>query len=130
MAHIKKFHESKITKFFIQPAIIYNQSFNFSASLSSRFSAVIFSRIKTNYSKNELDNFLLDSLSGSAIFFWEPAMSYTFGLKKLKSLRFEVQTALSVLLNQRFIDYRSFNLALGIITNFSFNKKRSSASQN
>lgn len=127
---VRKYHDSRITKFFIQPAILYNQSFNFSATLSSRFSAVSFEHIKTNYTKDELNNFLLDSLSGSTVFFWEPAMSYTFSFKKLKSIRFEVQTTLSVLLNHRFIDYRSFNAAFGVLTDFSSHKKASRSFQN
>lgn len=116
-----KYHISKATKIFIQPAIIYTPVKNFSGALSSRFTEVIFTHIHTNYSRDELDNYILDSLKVSPVFFWEPAVSYTFGFKKIP-LKLRLQGSISILLNHRFIEHRSGNISVGIIGDFS--KKR------
>jgi hypothetical protein len=116
-----KYHKSSVTKFFIQPAIIYNPLKNFSAALTSRFTEVVFTHIHTNYTPTELDNYILDSLAVSPVFFWEPAVSYTFGFKKLP-LKLRMQGSISILLNHRFVEHRTGNLGVGIIADFS--KKR------
>lgn len=119
--HTNKYHNSSVTKIFIQPAIIYNLSKNFSGALTSRFTEVVFTHIHTNYTPQELDNYILDSLTVSPIFFWEPAASYTFGFKKLP-LKLRIQGSISILLNHRFVEHRTGNLAVGIIADFA--KKR------
>ncbi len=113
-----KYHNSSVTKIFIQPAIIYNLSKNFSGALTSRFTEVIFTHIHTNYTPQELDNYILDSLTVSPVFFWEPAASYTFGFKKLP-LKLRIQGSISILLNHRFVEHRTGNVAVGIIADFA-----------
>lgn len=119
--HTNKYHNSNVTKIFIQPAIIYNLSKNFSGALTSRFTEVVFTHIHTNYTPQELDNYILDSLTVSPVFFWEPAASYTFGFKKLP-LKLRIQGSISILLNHRFVEHRAGNAAIGIIADFA--KKR------
>ncbi len=112
-----RFHNSKITKLFVQPGFILGQKKKFSTSFSSRFNAIFYNKIKTDYNSTELDNYLLDDLSSSPVFFWEPATTFSFGFKKLKSFRFNFQSDFAVLMNKRFIDYRTINFAFGITTN-------------
>jgi hypothetical protein len=126
--HTNKYHNSSVTNFFIQPAIIYNPVKNFSAALGSRFTEVVFTHIHTNYTPAELDNYILDSLTVSPVFFWEPAVSYTFGFKKLP-LKLRIQGSISILLNHRFVEHRTGNLGLGIIADFSKKRIRRTSSK-
>lgn len=112
----RRFHNSKVTKLFIQPAVIFKPTENFNAGLSMRFTEVLFNKISTNYNTSELDKYLLDSLASQPVFFWEPAVIYTFGFKDFP-LKFRVQGSISVLLNRRFVDHRSGNASLGVVWN-------------
>ncbi len=126
----KKYHQSRVTKLFIQPSFIYKPGPNFNAALSSRFTEILFSHIRTNYTSVELNNYLLDSLTFSPVFFWEPAITYTFGFKKFP-FKFRVQGSVSVLLNHRFVEHRSSNIGIGLVSNFLNHKqKKNSASKN
>ncbi len=114
---VKKYHKSRVAKIYIQPAFIYKPSPNFNAAFSSRFTEILFSHIRTNYTPVERNNYLLDSLTVSPVFFWEPALTYTFGFKKFP-VKFRVQGSVSILLNHRFVEHRSSNIGLGIVSNF------------
>ena len=122
-----KYHDSYVTKIFIQPAVLYSPFKNFLTTLSSRFTAVIFTHIHSNYTLNELDNYNLDSLTVSPVYFWEPAVSYTIGIKKFP-IKFRIQGSISILLNKRFVEHRSSNIAFGIVSDFSQKKKSKAAS--
>lgn len=115
-----RFHKSNITKIFIQPSIVAGLNKNFTASLASRLSALYFNGIRTDYSQNELDDYFLTDLGGSPVFFWEPAMDFAIGFKGLKGIKFNFQLGLSVLINRRFIDYRTINFGAGITTDLKF----------
>jgi hypothetical protein len=121
-----KYHNSNVTKIFIQPAVLYSPLKNFLTTLSSRFTAVIFTRIHSNYTASELDNYNLDSLSVSPVYFWEPAVSYTIGFKKVP-VKFRIQGSLSILLNHRFVEHRSSNIGFGIVSDFSRKEKNKTA---
>lgn len=123
--NFSRFHRSGVTKFFIQPAIISGQKKHFTAAFSSRFSAVFYHNIQTDYSNTELDDYFLTGISKSPVIFWEPAMNYIFGFKKLKPIKFQVQTGIAILMNRRFVDYRSFNLGVGVVANFQKKKNPS-----
>ena len=114
-----RFHQAAITKFYVQPAIMYLYKKRVAASFSSRLSIIRFHNIKTDYTATELRNFELDSLTLSPVVFWEPAFVNTIGFKKLPGLRVEYQLGLSVLLSHRFIDARSFNFSLGMQADLS-----------
>ena len=119
----KKYHQSRVTKLFIQPAFIYKPGHNFNAALSTRFTEILFSHIRTNYTSIELNNYLLDSLTLSPVFFWEPALTYTFGFKKFP-FKFRLQGSVSVLLNHRFVEHRSSNIGIGLVSNFIQRKQK------
>ena len=124
-----KYHYSRVTKIFIQPAVMYSPFKNFFTALSSRFTEVIFSHIRTNYTPVELDNYILDSISVSPVFFWEPAVSYTFGFKKFP-VKFQIQGSLTILLNHRFIEHRDGNIGVGVVYNFLKAVKNKPAASN
>ena len=127
--HTSKYHNSAVTKIFIQPAIVYSPLKNFSGALSSRLTEIIFTHIHTNYTSTELDNYILDSLTVSPVFFWEPAVTYTFGFKKLP-LKLRIQGSISVLLNHRFIEHRTGNVGIGIIADLAKKRIRRASSKN
>lgn len=126
---VNKYYYSRDTKIFIQPALIYSPFKNFSAALSSRFTEVVFTHVRTNYTSTELDNYILDSISVSPVFFWEPAVSYTFGFKKFP-VKFQLQGSITVLLNRRFIEHRDTNIGIGLIYNFLKNTKNKPTASN
>jgi hypothetical protein len=110
-----RYHTMNITKLFIQPAFTIRSKKNFAATFSSKNSLVFFSKINTNYSATELDNYKLDSLSYSPRLFWEPALVNTFGFKKLPGIQFEFQIGMAFLMSRRFVDYRAFNFSAGLL---------------
>ncbi len=118
-----RFHQSNISKWFIQPAVILSPG-NFAASFSSRFSSVKYRNINTDYDELELREYFLENLNLSPLYFWEPAAGMSYDVLKHKGLRFEMQVGLVILLNKRFADYRTTNLALGVkLDNNLFRKK-------
>ena len=117
-----RFHNSNITKLFVQPGFILGQKKSFSTSFSSRFNAIFYRKIKTNYNSTELKNYFLEDLS-SSVFFWEPAITFSFGFRKLRGIRLNIQSGFAVLMNKRFVDYRTVNFAFGVITNSELFKK-------
>lgn len=126
---VNKYHYSSVTKVFIQPALMYSPFKTFSTALSSRFTEVLFTHIRTNYTSSELDNYLLDSIGVSPVFFWEPAVCYTFGFKNFP-VKFELQGSISILINHRFVEHRDGNLGIGLIYNFLKNTKNKPATSN
>ncbi len=118
-----KFYNSKVTKFFVQPSFLYNATPNFSTALSSRFTELLFTHIKTNYTKEEEDNYILDSVGTAPVFFWEPAITYTFSLKKFP-IKFRLQGTLAVLINHQFVQYKTANVGVGLVA--TIDKKRRS----
>jgi len=115
MNYYSRFHKAKITKYFLQPAVMVRSPKNFVASLSSRFSLISFHHINSNYTAAELDNYKLDSLAYSPHLFWEPAVINSFGFNQLPGIRFEFQAGFSFLTSRLFIDARSFNFSASII---------------
>lgn len=123
-----RFHTSDITKIFIQPAVILAPG-NFTASFSSRFCSVKYRNILTDYNRLELKDYFLDNLSPSAVFFWEPAIDISYDVLKHKGLKFELQMDLVVLLNKKFVDYRTANFGFGLKVDNNLFKKRAAASK-
>lgn len=108
------FHQANITKFYIQPVLIYQNKKRTAVSVSSRFSIINYSKIKTDYSADQLDGYELTGLGRSPVVFWEPAFIHAFGFKQLPFFRLEYQLGFSVLMNRRFVDARSFNFSAGL----------------
>jgi hypothetical protein len=126
---VNKYHYSSVTKIFIQPALIYSLFKTFSTAFSSRFTEVLFTHIRTNYTSAELNNYVLDSISVSPVFFWEPAVNYTFSFKKFP-VKFQIQGSITVLLNHRFVEHRNTNIGIGLIYKFPNNTKNKQAASN
>lgn len=121
------FHQSKIAKFYFQPAILFQSRKQVEVALSSRFSIINYNNIKTDYTNDELARYELAELSNGPVVFWEPAFVNAIGLGKIP-VRIEYQFGLSVLMSRRFIDARSFNFSFGLQSDMvSLFKKKGSA---
>lgn len=108
------FYKTKLTKFYIQPAIMALFNKSVSLSFSSRFSLIKFRNVQTDYSDIQLNNYKLDSITHRPVIFWEPAFVNSFEFKKLKGVKFEYQLGLSLLMTKSFVDARSFNFSAGV----------------
>ena len=118
-----RYHETKVTKVFLQPAIQISYNKYFNTSFASRFTLLWYYGIKTNYTPEEQQAFLLNELNGSPKTFWEPVVINSFILKKLPAYRFELQFGFASLVSHRFVDYRSVNVSIGAMVDFSRMKK-------
>lgn len=107
------FHQANITKIYLQPAILFKSKGSFTTSVSLRFSGINYSKVKTNYTPNQLSDYYLEDLTGRAKWFFEPASVSSFGFKGLPGLKFEVQAGLSFLMAREYRDYRKFNFSIG-----------------
>lgn len=84
-----RYHQSKIGKWFFQPAINFIPSANFSASFALKFSYVNYRNIKTNYTPDELAHFSLQNLEAQTLTFTEPSLSIQFGVSQLPWIKVE-----------------------------------------
>lgn len=107
------FHEAKIMKLYVQPAIMFQSRKQVEVAVSSRFSIINYHKIKTDYDSNQLNIYELADLNNGPVVFWEPAFVNAFGFGSFP-LRIEYQVGLSVLMSHRFIDARSFNFSIGL----------------
>jgi hypothetical protein len=107
------FHQANITKIYLQPAILFKSKGSFTTAVAVRFSGISYSKIKTNYTASQLDDYHLEDLTGRMKWFFEPATVTSFGFKGVPGLRFEVQGGLSFLMARNYVDYRKFNFSIG-----------------
>jgi hypothetical protein len=107
------FHETNITKIYLQPAFLFRSTGSFTSSVSLRTSIMQYRNIKTSYSYNQLNDYNLDSLNNRAKFFFEPAFTGSFGFRNFPGFRIEFQGGLSFLASHKYIDYRKANFSIG-----------------
>lgn len=103
-----------VLRLYLQPAFTIKFQ-QFATSISSRFSAVRFSKIDTDYTPIELKSYQLQALGTQNEYFWEPAMINSFGFKNLPGVQIEFQLGMSFLTSEHPIDYRTFNFSAGIM---------------
>jgi hypothetical protein len=122
------FHEAKIVKLYIQPAIMFQSKKQVEVAVSSRFSIIKYNKIKTDYDYNQLTIYELADLNNGPVVFWEPAFVNAFGFGNFP-VKIEYQLSLSVLMSHRFIDSRSFNFSVGLQSDIArlFKKKATPA---
>lgn len=107
-------HRTDVVKYWVQPAFIQQSSPQFSFSVTSRFSFINYTNIKSNYTNEQLRTYKLDKLHKGIFVFWEPAMSINFAAKKMPHVKAELQAGISQLIDNYFIDSRFFNLSIGL----------------
>lgn len=108
------YHQVNITKIYVQPAILFKSKGSFTTSVALRFSGINYSKIRTNYSVAQLDDYHLENLNSRAKWFLEPGSVSSFGFKGMPGLRFELQAGFSFLMTQNnYVDYRKVNFSIG-----------------
>lgn len=107
------YHQADITKYYLQPAFLFKSKGSFTTSIAMRFSGIAYSKVKTNYTPDQISKYYLEDLTGRAKWFFEPATVSSFGFKGVPGLRVEVQAGLSFLLTKEYHDYRKFNFSIG-----------------
>jgi hypothetical protein len=111
-----RFYDADLTKYYFEPSMTFRTPKEiFAATIATRWSIVKFRNINTDYTFSEKLNYNLDSLDRYAVAFFEPSFVGSFGFPKLPGVRLELQTGLSVLLDNSFFDYRPFNFSVGLV---------------
>jgi len=110
-----RYYNLDVTRWYIQPAILIKYGEVFASSFSSRVSFVYFKNVQSDYSEAEMVRYQLKDIEKGAKIFWEPAFTNTFGLKKLPGVKMEIQMGLAFLMSDRFVDYRTVNIAAGLV---------------
>jgi hypothetical protein len=113
------YYDSRITRFFIQPAFMLRSGEIFSVALSLKTSILKFNNIVTDYDPAELESYNLDGLTGNNILMFEPLVVIGGGLRKLPGLKLEIQIGAAKILHYRQSDrkpsIRSGNFSAGLV---------------
>ncbi len=112
-------YDSKISRFFIQPAFMLKSKEIFSVALSLKTSILKFNSIVTDYTPDELALYNLDGLTANNILMFEPLLAIGGGLTKLPGIKLEIQIGAAKILHYRQSDrkpsIRSGNFSAGLV---------------
>lgn len=123
-----RFHNSSITKWYIQPSFNFMPSPNFNASFVGKFSFVSYGKISTSYQLEEQQYFYFDQLFKKTLFFFEPTFNMQIGASKCDWMKIDLGTTFST--NPYFQSthsrarVRGFNFSAGLCFDFSKIKKK------
>ena len=121
-----RYHNSGVTKWFVQPSFNFITGKYFRFSLIDKISFIHYGNISTSYTADELNYFELDRLSGKTVNFFEPSFNMQIGIPQLDWLKidggFSFTSGLG-LKDAPNLKSRFFNASIGINLDFSENKK-------
>jgi hypothetical protein len=83
------FYDINFNKFFIQPAVNFKVSNNYTITLATKFSLVSYYNAKTNYP--DLSKEALGYIETKPSFFWDFIVQNEFGFKGLNGIHFQTQ---------------------------------------
>jgi hypothetical protein len=121
-----RYHNSNVTKWFIQPSFNFITGKYFRFSLIDKISFIHYGNISTSYTAVELNYFELDRLSGRTVNFFEPSFNMQIGIPRLDWLKIDggfTFTSGLGLKDAPNLKSRCFNASIGISFDFSANKK-------
>jgi len=84
-----RYHNSQVTKWFLQTSLNTFAGNYFRASFIGKFSFIHYGSIATSYSNEELQYFYLDKIRNKTIFYFEPAFNMQVGFRGLDWLKLE-----------------------------------------
>jgi hypothetical protein len=120
-ATYSRYHQSNISKWYIQPAINFLPGTYFRIAFAMKFSFVKYHNIETNYSPDELEYFSLQNLGKRSHNFTEPSLSFQLGIPKIPWVK--IDAVFSGVNNRRILniggDIRTFNFSIGLNMNLS-----------
>ncbi|MBS1610952.1 MAG: hypothetical protein JSS70_19795 [Bacteroidetes bacterium] len=82
-----RFHNSHVTKWYLQPAINFMPGTAFWCSISTRFVFIKYSNIATSYNPEEQERFDLKNLNNRVLSFFEPSYNMLIGLPRCPWLK-------------------------------------------
>ncbi len=121
----ERFHNSGITKWFIQPSINSIVGDYFRASFILKFSFVRYGNISTSYTNEELRYFFLDKIKNNTISYFEPTFNMQFGIPPVDWIKVDGGFTFSSDPYEDLtkIQARSFNASIGLCFDFFKMKK-------
>jgi hypothetical protein len=122
----KRFHNSTITKWFIQPSINSFVGNYFRASFIAKFSFIHYGNISTSYTSNELQYFFLDKIRNKTISYFEPAFNMQFGIPAIDWIKIDGGFTFSSDPFEEIskIQARSFSASIGLCFDFTKLRKK------
>lgn len=120
-----RFHNSDITKWFIQPSFNFFAGNYFRMALIGKFSFVHYGNISTSYLNEELQYYWLDRIKSKTISFFEPTLNIQFGIPPIDWVKIDGGFTFS---SDPFeepsrAEARNFNASIGLSFDFSKIKK-------
>ena len=115
-----RYHQSRITKWYLQPSFNFMPGKYFRASLFFRNNFVHYGHIKTSYTKEELDYFSFQRIRNSTLYFFETGYELGLGIPGVPWLF--LNTSLSFASGLNIINFtrlttRSANISIGLSSN-------------
>jgi hypothetical protein len=122
-----RFHNSAITKWFVQPSFNSIAVNYFRASFIARFSFVRYGNISTSYTNDELQYYWLDKIKNKTFAFVDPTFNLQFGIPPIDWVKADGGfTFLSDPIEEiSKIQARSFNASIGLCFDFFKLKNKS-----
>jgi hypothetical protein len=119
-----RFYKSNMSKWYLQPGINFYASPFFRTAITGKFSFVHYSRVKTNYTTDELLFLNLNYLPGNTLTVFETGWNFQATLKGMEWLWLDGSFVLSSdpYSNDTNLEARNFNASIGL--SIYFNKKK------
>ncbi len=116
----RRYHESVIHKWFLQPGLNFITKEYFRMSFAGKISFVHYGDIKTTYTIEELSKYGLDRIAGKTICFFEPSFNVQFGTRKIPWVKivFLMSGTSNYQPANTFLDVRGTNVSLGLSFDF------------
>ena len=85
-----RYHESDITKWYIQPSVNFIPLDYFRLSFATKVSFVHYGKIQTSYTADELEFFSLNKIANKTLTFFEPSLDFQIGVPRLSWVNLDV----------------------------------------
>ncbi len=103
----KRFHNTDVSKFYIQPALLFYPVKGLGLGSAIRFSNVYYKNIETNYNTMEQESYNIIGLDGKNLLFWEPTLSVNYRFSGFPALSLEMMIGTAKLMSSSKIPYSS-----------------------
>lgn len=125
-----RYHESKITKWFIQPSLNYMPYQYLHLSFAAKISFMHYGNIRTSYKQEELEYFSLNRIANRTLTYFEPCFNVQAGFAKFPWILIDLAiSATSGYRAERYrLRVRGANTSIGLNFDFSKMKKNKSNS--
>jgi len=121
-----RYHESAITKWFIQPSINFMPGEYIRFSFAAKISYVHYGKIKTTYTQEELEYFSLNMIANRTLSYFEPCLNIQFGIPEYPWIKIDAvcSGASNYHSESSRLNVRGSNASIGLNFDFSKMKKK------